>query len=178
MPERLHKIPMIKRKARIPSPKRIHVRQTPLRIGRSRRPRPTEWGGDPLEMRAIPRSRFAGATLPERIVYKKLAQLIGETMFSFQRSEMGGRNFLGGYVLDFVIFLTIPPTLIEIQGSFWHQEKHQYRDLEKALALARLGYQYYEVQDRDIYMSDMHLETVLLDIVGRTIVNDRGPSVR
>ena len=72
---------------------------------------------DPREAWATPQSEMPmRGTLPERVVYKALTDRHIE--FDFQSSLVGGRLELGGLVADFVI--PRPPTIIRVQGLFWH----------------------------------------------------------
>lgn len=164
----------IKRISRIPRAQRIVVRRDDMPIARGRRGRPIEWGEDPLEQRAIPKEWFPGATLPERIVYKKLMQLIGEENFIFQRSINGGRNIIGGYSIDFLVTIIQPGIAIEPIEDFWHQEKDKWRDIERALVLTKLGYEYYEITNDQLYPSDEVLEDRLMEILGRYVVDPMG----
>jgi len=160
----------MRRIARLPKRPRKMIRREDAPISRNRKKESIAWGDDELEQRAIPKSRYPGATLPERIVYKKLTELIGEDKFIFQRAEGGGRAVIGGFVLDFVILVRDPPILLEVAGTYWHQAKDQYRDLERALVMQGLGYEYYELGEQDIYISDMHLETILRSILDRYMI--------
>lgn len=160
----IKKIPRAKRVS--PAP-RVYTRSQDQPILRDRRRRPVEAGEDEFEARAISPNRFAGATLPERIVYKKLAQLFqSENAFIYQRSALGGRNFLGGFVIDFVIPSPEPPLALEVLGDFWHQAQQQYSDAQRALTLLSLGYDYEEVWEHDILHSDERLENILRTILG------------
>ena len=169
-------IPKIRRISRLPKSEPIIVRRTDADITRDRQRNPIEIGEDPLEQRAIPRDWFAGATLPERIVYKKLMEMVGEDRIIFQRSEQGGRAIIGGFVIDFLVYVTNPPILIEVQGMHWHQPKDAFRDIERALVMTSLGYEYNEIWEDDIYQSDERLEDILGNILNRWIV--RGPNER
>ena len=155
----------IRRVNRLTSSPRVFVRHTDIPIVRDRRVRPIEAGEDPLEARA---SKIPHATLPERIVHKKLAQLLGgEDKFVFQRTEGGGRLFIGGFVLDFLILDTLPPLVIEVLGDFWHQAVRRFADEERALTVISLGYAYAEIWEHDIYASDQLTEQILRDIIER-----------
>lgn len=160
----------IRRIARLPKVPRNFLRFQDAPITKNRRLQPIEFGDDPLEQRAIPKDRFPGATLPERIVYKKLAQLIGEDKFIYQRSEFGGRAFIGGYVLDFVVLVRQPPILLEVEGQYWHQKKDEYRDIQRATVMVALGFEYHEIWEYDIYQSDENLERILRGILDRYAV--------
>jgi len=157
---------VIRRVARLPKNPHVYKRYEDAAIQRGRKGRPIEAGDDPLEQRAIPKGSFPNATLPERIIYKKLQQM--NVGFSYQRAEGGGRNIIGGFVVDFVITdFGVPGIGLEVFGEYWHQAKDQWKDLERAFALARLGYEYYEISELDVYQSDEHLESILRDIFSR-----------
>ena len=167
----LSRIPRISR-----SP-RIHIPTTDVRIPRGRRRASIEFGLDPLEARAIAPGLFPGSTLPERIVYKKLMEMIGEENFVFQWSEGGGRtgfNFVGGYLIDFVIIDHEPYIALEVLGNYWHRLSNRWADAERALEIISLGFQYEEVMESEIYQGDQYLEMLLSRIVRRIGIN--GPS--
>lgn len=134
---------------------------------RGRRQRGTESGLDPLEQRALPKNTFPNATLPERIVYNKLVQLVGEENFIYQRADNGGRTVIGGFVLDFVITNKRPQIALEVLGDYWHRAELRYADWERALEVTSLGYEYAEIWEHEILMGDSYLEQILVDIVGR-----------
>ncbi len=161
-------IGMIRRVSRLTSTPRVFVRSEKVPITRDHRPRTIEFGANTLEARAI---ALPGATLPERIVYKKLVQLLpgGLSDFLFQRTEGGGRTRIGGFVLDFLIIHPLPPIAIEVLGDFWHQAKHRFADEERMLAVLREGYHYGEIWEHDIYASDALTEQILWDIIHRQV---------
>lgn len=166
MVEGINNVRVIRRVSRLPRSEQIFVRRQDAAITRERQRPPIEIGEDILEQRAIPKGTFPGATLPERIVYKKLDQLVGHDKVSFQRDEFGGRNILGGFVIDFLVYITNPPICIEVLGAYWHQSATEYRDLERALVIQQLGYEYHELHEMDIYQSDERLEQLLEPILG------------
>ncbi len=163
---------IIRRVARLSSNPRVFVRNDLVPILRGRRPRRIEIGElDPLETRAISKSRFANATLPERIFFKALSTVMqGEEGFIFQRDVGGGRNFIGGFVIDFIIFDRVPNVAVEVLGSFWHQAANRFADEERALAVISRGFEYHEVWDYEIFQGDVFLEELILErILGRRV---------
>jgi very-short-patch-repair endonuclease len=177
MPEGINNIRVIRRISRIPKRPRLYVRTQDMPITRDRRGRPIEFGVDELESRAISPNRFAGATLPERIVYKALEKMMGDdSEFIFQRTELGGRNFLGGYVIDFVIPNPEPPLALEVLGDYWHQADRRYGDEERAYVLFSLGYEYAEVWEHDILHSGERLERILFQILGNRVSGNFAPA--
>lgn len=134
---------------------------------RDRRRKPPEFGYDRLENRASPKTgSLALATLPERIVHKKLTQMLqGGSRFIFQREELGGRNYIGGFILDFTIIDRSPYIAIEILGDYWHQAYEKAADLERQMAVLREGYIYHELWESEIYISDEFLESKLAVIL-------------
>jgi very-short-patch-repair endonuclease len=156
----------VRRVPRIPKDPRIYLRFEKLPIVRDHQRPPVEFGDPELEQRAIPPDMFPGATLGERVMYKKLWQLIGQNAFVYQKAEFGGRNIIGGFSIDFVITDRMPLIALETTNEYWHRAEFKYHDLERALVLQGLGYRYEEVPEFDIFMSDEHLELILLDILG------------
>lgn len=150
--------------ARLSNKPRVFVRNELIPILRGRRPRRIEIGElNPLEMRAIPKNRFALATLPERVFFKSLATVMqGEQNFIFQRDVGGGRNFIGGFVIDFLIIDREPNIAVEVLGSFWHQAAQSFADEERALAVISRGFEYHEVWDYEIFQGDVFLEELIL----------------
>lgn len=164
----INSIRAIRRHSDLPDSPEIHVRYTPVNVVRDRRRRPNEVGPDELEARAIDPNLFPGATLPERIVYRKLQQMLsGDHKFIFQRAANGGRTHIGGFVIDFLLIDRVPEVALEVLGSFWHQAEDRYTDQERALAVTSEGFRYHEIWDYDIFMSDEHLEAILTPILER-----------
>ena len=89
--------------SQLPRFPRTYVKTATESVLRDRRRKPPEFGLDELEARAVAAvGALERATLPERIVYKKLTQMLkGTHKFVFQREELGGRNFIGGFIIDF-----------------------------------------------------------------------------
>lgn len=155
MVEGINSIRIIPRKSRLPRTARVFVRNQDIPVVRDHRRDAPEFGEDPLEARAISPDVFARATLPERIVYKKLSQLIGEENFIFQYSQLGGRNLIGGFLIDFLIE---PNIALEVLGSYWHKAFERWADEERAVVVASRGFEYHEIWDWEIYMGDSYLE--------------------
>ena len=108
-------------------------------------------GEDPLEMRAVPKSQLKG-TLPERIVYKSLVDLIKlnpNVDFTFQSSQAGGRIELGGLVADFLF--PIMKIVIQVQGPTHNIFIRIKKDSEQQDLLADMGYRVFEIEDEIIY---------------------------
>lgn len=161
---------IIKRVPRLSKNPRIFIRNQKVPILRGRRERPKTLGIlDPLERRAVSKSRFPNGTLPERIMFKALSTVMqGDHNFIFQRDVGGGRNFIGGFVIDFLIIDRTPNIAIETLGSFWHQAANRFADEERALAVISRGFKYHEVWDYEIFQSDLFLEEIILTrILGR-----------
>lgn len=151
----INSLRVIQRMRELPRNPRIWTRYRETVVGRDRRRAPVEFGQDELEARA---QQDIVGTLPERIVYKKLQQLVGANNFLFQRTEGGGRNILGGYVIDFLVTDRIPPLALEVQGTYWHQQADGASNFERQLAVTRLGYTYAEIFDTEIYHSEEYFE--------------------
>jgi hypothetical protein len=47
--------------------------------------------------------------------------------YNFQVSYWGGRNLLGGQILDFVVFLP-KPTPVQVFGAYWHSAQLSAKD--------------------------------------------------
>tara|TARA_X000001036_G_scaffold383890_1_gene377566 strand:+ start:1579 stop:2094 length:516 start_codon:yes stop_codon:yes gene_type:complete len=142
---------------------RIYVKSQTGSVLRDRRRTKPEFGIDELESRA---SQGFYGTLPERIVHKKLTEMMGGPhKFAFQRTDLGGRNFIGGFVLDFVITDKQPFLCIEILGDYWHQAYEKQADLERQMVVQREGYLYHEIWESEIYIGDTWLENKLNEIL-------------
>ena len=78
--------------------KREYVRHVLDKPIQSRRPLPVRAGEDPLEQRA---SHSVDGSILERIVYKKLQQLLGPegVRWQFKKGLLGARQFIGGFEL-------------------------------------------------------------------------------
>jgi hypothetical protein len=146
---------------------RTYIKSSTDTVLRSRRISKPEFGPEILEARA---SQGFYGTLPERIVFKKLSQMLhGTHNFTFQRIEGGGRNYISGFVLDFVIVDKQPYIALEILGNYWHQAYEKSADLERQMAVRREGYLYHEIWESDIYISDILLENKLNEILAGRI---------
>tara|TARA_R110002020_G_scaffold286210_1_gene501805 strand:- start:43 stop:558 length:516 start_codon:yes stop_codon:yes gene_type:complete len=148
---------------------RTYLKTSTETVLRDRRRAKVEFGPEELESRATPKSQLGElATLPERIVHKKLVQLLhGSHNFAYQRIDKGGRNFIGGFIIDFVVVDRVPNLAIEILGDYWHQAYEKAADLERQLTVTRSGYTYYEIWEHDVYESDEKLENILIEILGK-----------
>jgi very-short-patch-repair endonuclease len=94
---------------------------------------------DPDEARAISKGVIKG-TLPERIVYLELIKrnYIEGLDFTFQSSKEGGRQELGGIVVDFLFeFYRIA---LEVQGPTHDTHIQKAKDNEKESILASMGF--------------------------------------
>ena len=47
--------------------------------------------------------------------------------YNFQISYWGGRNLLGGQILDFIVFLP-QPTPVQVFGAYWHSAQLSSKD--------------------------------------------------
>lgn len=132
--------------------RREHVKLEPWWfIFHRRGVRRTPVGQDPLEMRAVSRSRVAG-TLPERIVYAYLTERLGFREgidFDFQSSVQGGRQELGGIVADFLF--PILKIIINPLGPTHDTFLRIAKDEEQINELRAMGYEVYMIRDEDVY---------------------------
>jgi len=105
---------------------------------------------DVLEKAAI---RSDIGTLPERIVWKWL--LDQDHLFTYQLAELGGRDVVGGAVIDFVLYsFGQKVTIIRVQGEYWHGPtfpQRQRRDDEQYYRLHAMGYAVCDLWENDIY---------------------------
>jgi len=149
--------------SQLPRFPRTYVKTATESVLRDRRRKPPEFGLDELEARAVAAvGALERATLPERIVYKKLTQMLkGTHKFVFQREELGGRNFIGGFIIDFLILDRPPYIALEVLGDYWHQAYEKASDLEREMSVKREGYLYHELWESDVYISDEFLENKL-----------------
>lgn len=124
-------------------------------------------GTDPLQERAIPYYRVKG-TLPERIVYKYLVDILhfhpdSDFGFDFQSSLDGGRLSLGGLVVDF-LFEQLK-LILQIQGYTHTSFLRGRKDEEQKDALAAMGYYIEELWEEEIY--DLYIfENKMREIFG------------
>lgn len=91
-------------------------------------------------------------TLPEQMVALALCWL--KLPFQCQRSEDGGRLRLGGAVVDVVVWLGSKPTIIRVQGEWWHSGAD--RKTKDAVQLERLrakGYRVWDAWEGDAYQA-------------------------
>lgn len=116
-----------------------------------RGPRRTNLGGDPRELRAIPKEKRRG-TLPERIILKwlkEVARQVEGADFSFQSSLLGGRLELGGIVADFLF--PIRKIVLNPAGPTHDQFLRMRKDDEQTSLLEALGYTQYIIDDDLVY---------------------------
>ncbi len=126
--------------------------------------------GDPLEEFAI---RSDIGTLPERIVWKWLED--GGYQYEYQLAAMGGRDVVGGAVLDFIVYdLAGRPVAIRVQGEYWHSSafpSRQARDDEQYYRLVAMGYAVVDLWEQRIYDAAMNkrLTQYILGEVSRAL---------
>ena len=104
-------------------------------------------GVSDLEFRAVSREEVTG-TLPERIVYKYLRDVV-KISFDFQSSLLGGRLELGGLVADFI--LHFQRLILNPLGPTHNAYVQQRKDEEQRMTLAEMGFTTYYIQEQDIY---------------------------
>lgn len=122
-----------------------------------------------LEERATKKVR---GSLQERIVFKALEGhgFINGVDFSFQSSQLGGRQRLGGLVGDFVFEL--PKVIVQVQ-SMWHTitAAHERRDEDQYAILQSMGYTVLEIWPESIENLD-----ALDDWIGANLMTMWGTS--
>ena len=130
-------------------------------------------GEDPLEARAVPKSRVKG-TLPERIIYRWLEVNLNwrdGAEFDFQSALQGGRLELGGIVADFLIkFMGI---VLNPLGPTHNQFLRKAKDEEQRQALAEMGYTQYEIPEKDVYNEPV-FENWMREVLGLNLSRRAG----
>jgi len=89
--------------------------------------------------------------------------------FVFQRSVLGGRSVRGGHVVDFWVYTTPKPTIIMVEGDYWHYIA--LRTYETILAVAELE-AYYSGEINgvvEILTSEIPTPDIALQIVRRKL---------
>lgn len=82
--------------------------------------------------------RFPGGSLPEWIVYDWLTR--NDVPFQYQTELYGGRQYRGGILPDFVVFVGGAAMAWRVQGEYWHtRADKRARDFDE---VARLLGQY------------------------------------
>ena len=69
-------------------------------------------------------------------VIQPVQGIMPDSKDEFQRSVMGGRNVPGGQVVDFWVYTPPLPTIVMVQGDYWHYVAP--RTYETILKIARL----------------------------------------
>lgn len=132
--------------------KREDIRQDPSWFVKHKRgPRRPKVGEDVLEARAVSKYQVKG-TLPERILYKALVNLIHLTPgvdFDFQSSQSGGRMELGGLVADFLFFFM--KMVIQVQGPTHTDFLRARKDEEQKAILEDMGYRVFDIDLEMVY---------------------------
>ena len=110
----------------------------------------TTVGPDQDELRAVSENQVKG-NLPERIIYLELVKrgFVEGIDFTFQSSKEGGRNELGGIVVDF--FLEFRRQVIQVDGPTHDTHIRKAKDREQESVLASMGF------------SVLHLKTQIID---------------
>jgi G:T-mismatch repair DNA endonuclease (very short patch repair protein) len=89
-------------------------------------------------------------TLPEIMVALALVWLGWH--FDSQSSELGGRLYLGGSVIDFKIYLGTGFIACRVNGDYWHSLQDRiYKDAVQWTRLHAMGYRVADLLESDIY---------------------------
>lgn len=102
-------------------------------------------GENLFEARAVSRDQVKGY-LHERMVYQalvKIGHLVPGMDFTYQSSQMGGRQELGGLVADFL--LPNMKMVIQVDGPTHVEKARQMKDQEQDGILAEMGYTVYHI---------------------------------
>jgi len=96
----------------------------------------------------------------ERLVFGWLVRQ--HIPFAYQVNVLGGRQVPGGAVLDFVVYLRQPPTVLRIMGAYMHRQPTQaYNDMIQRTVLEDMGYIVIDLWEEDI--TDMVLFETTMD---------------
>lgn len=107
-------------------------------------------------------------TLPEIMVGLALVWL--DWHFDWQSSELGGRLYLGGGVIDFKVFLGTGFVVVRVQGSYWHAlPERVYKDAVQFTRLHALGYKIADIWEQDLYQA--WVENRLKELVRDAVLN-------
>ncbi len=94
----------------------------------------------------------AWGTLPELIVALALIWL--KLPFQCQMPENGGRMFLGGSVVDFLVWLGAQVVVVRVQGDFWHSlPGRKQKDLVQWERLHAKGYRVIDLWEGRLYQA-------------------------
>ena len=93
----------------------------------------------------------AEGTLPERMVALALVWL--GLPFRGQIAELGGKLFLGGGVVDFLVYVG-RRVVLRTMGDYWHSlPARKYKDLVQWDRLHQLGYAVADLWEKEIYQA-------------------------
>lgn len=107
---------------------------------------------DQLPPGTILGSAVGQGTLPE-IVFA-IACIWARIPFQYQQSELGGRVRLGGGVVDFIITIGARPTIVRIQGQYFHSLPGAAgKDAVQWARLHQQGYLVVDIWEAEIYMA-------------------------
>ena len=105
-----------------------------------------------------------GGSFPEYLVFRELRrQRLEEGVdFIFQANELGGRNRLGGAVVDFELINV--KVAGRVQGEYWHLSSRQARehDIVQALVLGGKGWTIVDMLAEEIYTRCHHVVGLFL----------------
>lgn len=79
--------------------------------------------------------------------------------FSYQSPLLGGRQELGGAVVDFIIYITTPRLAIRVQGEYWHFNRgfdQRGEDIIQKERITNLGYDVVDILERDCLARPRH----------------------
>jgi hypothetical protein len=94
----------------------------------------------------------ATGTLPEQMVAYALVKL--GLPFVSQWSELGGRLWLGGSVVDFEVALGGSVVVVRVMGDYWHSlPDRKLKDAVQYDRLHRAGYRVADLWERAIYQA-------------------------
>lgn len=128
------------------------------------KPRPTRMVREEEQEAFLAWRLVHGGSFPEYLVYRELRRQRMEEGrdFIFQANELGGRNRLGGAVIDFELpYLKIAG---RVQGEYWHLSSRQARehDIIQALLLEGKGWTVVDMLAEEVYTRVHHIVGLFL----------------
>ena len=90
-----------------------------------------------------------------------------EAQIQFQVGFMGGRNFRGGVIVDFLVGTVPVPTIVEVNGEYWHEGKFEAEDHTQRLGLIQeLGdsVQIVDLWQNQLMSDDMAYDAVVMNV--------------
>ena len=101
-------------------------------------------------------------------VYQALLRAgFNATQIQFQVGFMGGRHFRGGVIVNFVIETAPLPTIVEVNGEYWHEGRFEAEDTVQRMNLEQnIGdqFQIVDLWANQLQSDDMAYDAVILNV--------------